>query len=296
MGKCARQGRITYSRETAYNMGLDYCDTLLFKVRGPRRGRRSLGKPTSEAQAVVNERNARMTFLRLSNANFLEGRDLYVTLTFDKYHCPKTRIEAKALMDKYIRRLKWAWKKLNNGLPFKWLYVIEGDDGKRIHVHILMTGGLAADVIKHLWGMADIVNVRVLQSSGKGYEGLSVYLTKQGRLTGEHRYFASRNMDKPECAEINTGISADDMEELARSIEDINAGVGIGEQTTAQRYAPVENRYPGYFLAEADAVYLESFKEWVIHIKLYRKDTPTGVAEAKRRRAEEKCMAWMGAV
>ena len=295
MGKKHREN-ITYSRETSYNMGLDFCDTILFKVRGRRRGRRSLGKPTSEAQAVVNERNARMKFARSANANFKEGRDLYVTFTFDEYHYPATRSQAKALTDKFLRRMKWAWKKLDNGLPFKWLYVIEGDDGKRIHIHMLMTGGLPHDSIKRLWGMSDIVNVRILQASDKGYEALSVYLTKQGRLTGEHRYYCSRNMDTPEYAELNCGISADDMEDLARTIEDINIGAGKGEATTAQRYAPVESRYPGYYLAEAQAVYLEQFHEWVIHIKLYHKDSQPGRRETKRRRAEERYLRDMGVV
>lgn len=284
---------ITYSRETSYNMGLDYCDTVLCKVRGPRRGKRSLGKPTSEAQTIVNERNARMAMMRILNANFAEGRDLYVTFTFDEYHYPQTRKQAKEQTDKFIRRMKWAWGKLDNGLPFKWLYVIEGDDGKRMHVHMVMTGGIAPNEIKRIWGMADIVNIKVLQASDTGYEALSTYLTKQGRLTGEHRYFASRNMDKPGYAEINAGISAQDMENLAKTIQDINSGVGKGEQTTAERYAPVESRYPGYFLASADAIYLEQFREWVIHIKLYRKDSPVGVREVRRRREEKKQMRFV---
>ena len=294
MGK--KSGEIRYSRETSYNMGLDYCDTVLFKVRGHRRGKRSLGKPTSEAQAVVNERNARMNLLRTINANFKEGRDLYVTLTFDKAHGPDTRSDAKTVMGKFLRRVKWAWIKLQSLLPFKWLYVIEGGDGKRIHIHLLMTGGLSAEKIKELWGMAEIVNVKVLQASEKGYEALSVYLTKQGRLMGEHRWYSSRNMDKPGYAELNAGISSDAMEELAHAIEDIRAKKDEGIVPTGERYAPVESRYPGYFLANADAVYLEQFKEWVIHIKLYRKDSPVGVKEAKRRRAEERYLRDMRGV
>lgn len=283
-------GEIRYSRETSYNMGLDYCDTVLFKVKGQRRGKRSLGKPTSEAQAVVNERNARMNLLRLVNANFREGKDLYITLTFDEAHRPDTRADAKRLTDNFIRRMKRAWDKAGFISPFKWLYVIEGADGKRLHVHLLMSGGLSEACIRRLWGMADIVNVKILQASDKGYEALSVYLTKQGRLTGEHRWYASRTMERPGYAELNAGISADDMEELAHAIEDINADRDKGVKTTAERYSPVESRYPGYFLAEAEAVWLEQFREWVIHIKLYRKDSAVGVREAKRRRLEERCL------
>lgn len=299
-------GEIRYSREVSYNMGLPFCDTTLYRVKGKRRQPRALGKPTSEAQARVNERNAQMTFVRYANANFEEGRDHYITLTFDEGHRPATREEARRHASNFLRRVKRAWDRLKGdpstrvtgtlaqddaekgGRVFKYLYVIEGGDGKRIHIHLLMTGGLTEARIRELWGKAEILNVRTLQASDKGYEALSVYLTKQGRLDGEHRWYGSRNLDKPEAAELNAGISAEDMDELARSIEDINAGVGIGVHTTAERYAPVEERYPGYYMAEAEAIRIEQFREWVIHVKLYRKDSAPGKREAKRRRIEER--------
>ena len=76
------------------------------------------------------------------------------------------------------------------------------------------------------------------------------------------------------------------MEELAKEIEDINAHIGEGVIPTAERYAAIEERYPGYYLAEASAVHIEQFREWVIHVKLYRKDTEAGRLEKRRRAAE----------
>jgi hypothetical protein len=289
---------IDYSRETGYNMGMEYCDAILYRVRCKPKQRRALGKPTSETQAIVNERNMKLNFKRVLHANFMEGRDLYVTLTFREGENPATRADAKRAADNFWRRVKRSWEKRgasvweirhNEGekLPLKYLYVIEGGDGKRIHIHLAMTGGLAWQEIKVLWGMADEVNVKILQGSKNGMEALSKYLTKQGGLAkGEHHWYGSRNLSKPDYGERDNRISRETMEELADVIEDINAGKGEGVIPTDERYAPIEERYPGYYLAEAEAVYVEQFKEWVLHIQLYRQDTEAGKLEKKRRAAE----------
>ena len=279
---------IRYSRESGYNMGQGYCDTVLFAVRGPKRGRRTLGKPTSAAQEQINERNAKMHFARISNANFEDGRDVLAHLTFDPEHRPESRRACKRLVDNFLRRLKRAWDKHGFELDLRYLYVIEGEDGKRLHVHMLMTGGMSSREIKVLWGMAEIINVDTLQAGKKGYEALSKYLTKQGKLSdGEHRWYGSRNLVKPDYEERNARIPMDEVEDLGDYIAN-RMPVGEGDIPTAERYAPIEERYPGYYCADADAKYLEQFREWVIHIQLYRKDTTAGKEETARRRREER--------
>lgn len=281
---------IRYTRETGYNMGQPYCDTVLFAVRGPRKGRRSLGKPTSAAQEVVNERNARKHFMRVANANFEDGRDIKVDLTFDEASVPATRKECKRLTDNFLRRLKRAWKSRGIDRELRYLYVIEGSDGKRFHVHLLMTGGMGYVELRSLWGMADIVNVRTLQANQNGFEALSVYLTKQGKLAdGEHRWYGSRNLVKPDYEERNAKIPMDEVAELGEYIQR-ELEVGVGVIPTEERYAPIEERYPGYFCSEAEAKYIEQFKEWVISFQLYRWDTPAGERETKRRRLEKKAI------
>ena len=287
---------IDYSRETGYNMGMEYCDAILYRVRRKPKQRRALGKPTSEAQAVVNERNMAMNFERGIVANFLEGRDLLILFTFRQN--PETREEAKRHMDNFLRRAKRAWEKRglseweienNKGkkLPLKCRYVIEGGDGKRIHIHAFMTGGLNWQEIHALWGLADVVNPRILQGSKNGMKAVSKYVLKQGGISkGEHHWYGTKNLVKPDYAERDNRISRETMEELADVIEDINAGKGEGVIPTDERYAPIEKRYPGYYLAEAEAVYVEQFKEWVLHIQLYRQDTEAGKLEKKRRAAE----------
>jgi hypothetical protein len=285
---------IRYSRETGYNMGQKYCDTIIYGVKGPRKGKRSLGKPTSAAQEAVNERNAKKTFARIANANFEDDRDIKIDLTFDPQHLPATRKECKKLTDNFLRRVKRAWARHGFETELRYLYVIEGADGKRLHVHMLMTGGLTFAELRTLWGMCEILCVRTLQAGQKGYEALSVYLTKQGKLSdGEHRWYGSRNLVKPDYEERNACVPMSDVDELGDYIANVMDSEK-GKVTTAERLAPIESRYPGYFCAEAEAKYIEQFKEWVISIQLYRKDTPAGIEEQKRRRLEEKKLKAMG--
>lgn len=291
MSKKKSGRKVRFARETTYNMGLEYCDTTICKVVGNRRARRSAAKPSRECQELLNDKNARMKFERKCNANFQDGRDVCVHLTFDEGHKPESRAACKIIMDKFIRRVKYAWEKAGMELDFRWLYVIEGEDGKRIHVHVLMTGGLAPAKIKKLWGMAMIVNVDTLQAGQQGFAALGKYLTKQGKLAdGEHRWYGSRNLIDPLKEELNAKIPLDEVAELGEYIQnELEAGVDV--IPTAERYAPIEERYPGYYLAEAEAKYLETFREWVIHIKLYRKDTPAGEVEKQRRSREESKIA-----
>ena len=210
-----------------------------------------------------------------------------MTLTFDKGHRPETRSEARKLFVNFLRRMRRAWKSM--GIPGepRGLYVLEGGDGKRIHIHVVMSCGLDYETIKDLWGMALFVNFKILQGVEGGFDPLSKYLNKQGKLSdGERRWYRFGELAEPDCEELNAKMPLDDVAELGKYIQDeMQAGVDMA--STAERYAPIEARYPNYYLAEAEAKYIEEFREWVIHIKLYRKDTPLGQAEEKRRRLEE---------
>ena len=282
-----RSGMIRYSRETMHNAGMEYCDTSIFTARAPRNVRRKLGNPSRPCQEALNERNAKLRLKRLIEANFVEGKDIFVTFTFDKGHKPETRAEARKIFGNFLRRLRRAWKAAGISEELKGIYVLEGKDGGHIHIHVVMTAGLDQETIKDLWGMALFVNVKILQGVEGGFDPLSKYLNKQGKLAeGERRWYRFGKLAEPSCEELNAKIPLDDVAELGQYIQDeMYADEGV--ISTAERFAPVEDRYPGYFCAKAEAKFLESFREWVIHVNLYRKDTPAGVAEQNRRRQEE---------
>ncbi len=282
-----RSGMIRFSRETMYNAGTEYCDTSIYTVKAPRNVRRKLGNPSRPCQEALNERNAKLRLKRLIEANFVEGKDIFVTFTFDKGHKPETRAEARKLFGNFLRRMRRAWKSMGiNGEP-RCIYVLEGKDGGHIHIHVVMSCGMDYETIKALWGMALFVNVKILQGVEGGFDPLSKYLNKQGKLSdGERRWYRFGRLSEPSCEELNAKIPLDDVAELGQYIQDeMYAGEDV--IPTSERFAPVESRYPGYFCAKAEAKYLEQFREWVIHVNLYRQDTPAGVEEADRRRREE---------
>ena len=283
-----RGGMIRFSRETMCNAGMEYCDTSIYTVKAPRKARRKLGRPSRPCQEALNERNAKLRLKRLIEANFTEGKDIFVTFTFDKGHRPETRAEARSLFWNFIRRLRRAWKAMGIAGEPRGLYVPEGKDGGHIHIHVVMSCGMDYVTIKELWGMALFVNVKILQGVEGGFDPLSKYLNKQGKLAdGERRWYRFGDLEEPSCEELNAKIPMDDVAELGRYIQD-EMYTGEGEISTSERFAPVESRYPGYFCAKAEAKYLEEFREWVIHVRLYRQDTPCGVEESDRRKREEK--------
>lgn len=283
-----RGGMIRFARETMYNAGLEYCDTSIYAVKAPRKARRKLGKPSRPCQEALNDRNAKMRLKRLIEANFIEGKDIFVTFTFDKGHRPATRAEARKLFVNFLRRLRRAWKSMGIGGEPHGIYVLEGKDGGHIHIHVVMSCGMDYVTLKDLWGMALFVNVKILQGVEGGFDPLSKYLNKQGKLSdGERRWYRFGELAEPSSEELNAKMPLDEVAELGKYVRDeMQAGVDV--IPTAQRYAPIEERYPGYYLAEAEAKYIEEFREWVIHVKLYRKDTPSGQMEKERRKQEER--------
>lgn len=282
-----RGGTIRFSRESMYNAGMEYCDTTIYTVKAPRKARRKLGKASRPCQEALNERNAKMRLKRLIEANFTEGKDIFVTFTFDKGHKPETRAEARKLFTNFLRRLRRAWKAKGIAGEPRGIYVLEGKDGGHIHIHVVMSAGMDYETVKELWGMALFVNFKILQGVEGGFDPLSKYLNKQGKLAeGERRWYRFGELAEPSCEELNAKIPLDDVAELGEYIRDeMYAGEDV--IPTSERFAPVEDRYPGYFCAKAEAKFLEEFCEWVIHVQLYRQDTPAGVEEADRRRKEE---------
>ena len=77
---------------------------------------------TSEAQAIVNNRQACLQQEMIFNANFGPG-DLTATFTFRKADRPKNLQEIKKLWAAYMVKLRYAYKKA--GVEFKWMRAIE---------------------------------------------------------------------------------------------------------------------------------------------------------------------------
>ena len=97
----------TVYREKRYYCG-EYLDVYIYPTnrQGRITGKRS--KPTSAAQAKLNQRHREEKLVRLLHANFTPD-DLEIHLTYQKQ--PESPEEAQRLLRNYIRRVQRARKK-----------------------------------------------------------------------------------------------------------------------------------------------------------------------------------------
>lgn len=221
----------TVYREKRYYCG-EYLDVYIYPTyrQGRSRGKRS--KPTSAAQAKLNQRHREEKLVRLLHANFTPD-DLEIHLTYQQQ--PESPEEAQRLLRNYIRRVQRARKK--QGLPpLKYIAVTEkGSKNGRYHHHVTLSGGMDRDELEKLWGLG-YANSRRLQFTESGLAGLGHYIVKSPLYA--RAWNASKNLIDPEPKTRDGRISGKRAEELAR------------DTTNNAEY---EKLYPGYFLADAGA-------------------------------------------
>lgn len=157
------------------------------------------GKPTPEAVARANLRQATERLEYLLDTNFQDGRDALMTLSFRGR--PEEE-EVKKRTQAFIRRLKRYCRK--EQITCRYVYTIEiGPRGSR-HVHMVLQHGgeIPPGRIREIWGEGP-VNAEPLYTRGD-YRGIAEYFTKYavktavsgGRKLGK-LYNASRNMRQP---------------------------------------------------------------------------------------------------
>ena len=148
---------------------------------------------TPEAMARYNHERARRRVVQLADANFDE-RDLSLTLTYNG--TPPSYDQALRDVRNFLRKVKR--RRAAQGLPeLKYIYSVEGnEDGSRtrIHIHMLISGGLDRETLEELWARG-YANADRLQPDGHGLEAIARYITKQQR--NRKKWVCSRNLTKP---------------------------------------------------------------------------------------------------
>ena len=183
-------------REKKYQCG-EYLEIAIYPVYDHAKKRRKKSKPTSEIQQRLNHRHSEGQLRRLLHTNFTPS-DLFVTLTFDDAHLPPAAEDAQRLLQNYLRRVKRRYSKL--GIEPKYIYVLEyGQKHNRLHIHLIISGGLVKAELTKLWGMGE-VSADTLRFEKDGLATLAKYLTK-GSETDDRptwkRWTGSRNLEKP---------------------------------------------------------------------------------------------------
>lgn len=211
-------------------------------------------KESRKEQKNLNDKNARKNLRRRIHANF-DNNDLFLSISYDKNHLPKSEEAAIKDRNNYIRRIKNYRKK--HGLEeLKYISVLEyrqaTEDKRtktRVHHHIVISG-MDREKIEELWGKGT-VNANRLQANELGFEELANYLSKDPK--GKKRWSQSRNIIIP-LPEIN------DYKFSNRKVYELSNNQG--------NKAEFERLYPGFIYTAHEVVINEINGGTYIYIKM----------------------------
>lgn len=235
-------------RQRNYYCG-EYLEVELFPVYTKAKGRRKRKKPTSDTQQRLNRRHAEGKLRRLLHTNFTPS-DMFVTLTFDDAHLPASVEDAQRLLQNFLRRLK------RRAAELKYVYILEkGQAHGRLHVHMVVSGGMDEEYLTQLWGMGK-VSADGLRFNEDGLAALAKYFTKGdtdngGKSLTWKRWVGSRNLEKPQVGERDGRLSHRKMADLCQNggdadyLEVLVDGYEMADYSLEVR----EDIYGGYYLA-----------------------------------------------
>ncbi len=244
--------------------GMHYCtktekagDTLVLTVY-PILGRSDRAKAEAARKAMSRERQtrynrerARRRLALLMDANFGKN-DLHVTLTYRG--TPPDYEQARKDVRNYLRAVKRMREKA--GLPeMKYIYVLEeeGGDGekRRIHVHLMMTGGVSREALEEKWGRGYANCDRLQPEEGTGLLELARYFTKQGMEKHRRAWSASKNLRQPRTTVSRTRMSNARVRRLCQEMPGSAAEI-MGKLYPAYKLGAVEpyvsDWIPGVYL------------------------------------------------
>lgn len=177
------------------------------------KARKAMKQVTPERMQRVNLYNARRRIIQLANANFT-NHDIHLTLTYAQAPAYE---QAQKDVRNFLARLKRLRKKL--GLPeLKYIYAIEGNEegGKtRLHVHMLLSGGIDREEVEKLW-QRGYANADRLQPDENGLAAIARYIIKEQR--NRRKWCASKNLKKPQVRVSDTKLSCSRVKRIAREL------------------------------------------------------------------------------
>ena len=154
---------------------------------------------TTMKQKRLNDERARRRLILLADANFGE-KDIHLTLT---YRTAPNLEQCRKDLRNFLLRVKRYREKLGMD-PLKYIYTIEGKRENsqgagvnRIHIHMLMNGGVSRERLEEMWEMG-YANADRLQPTERGLEEIASYIIKEARnKDGARKWSASRNLVQP---------------------------------------------------------------------------------------------------
>lgn len=135
---------------------------------------------TKEAQERANHARSIRREILLAEANFT-SRDYFLHLTYKGAEPSFERAEKD--VRNFLGRVKYLRKK--RGLEdLKYIAVIEDGEGKkRIHAHMLISGGIHRDELERIWNSSTVSGGGIIKAelldTENGLEGAIVYMAKE---------------------------------------------------------------------------------------------------------------------
>ena len=197
---------------------------------------------TRERQAQLNTKRAKRRLVLLMENNFCYETDIHVTLTYagDEPTVERCRKDIRNFLNRVKRRRH---ERCDDEL--KYIYAIGHDGSQRIHVHMVMNGGIPRDELERMWGKG-YANTMRLQKFGGGLQGMANYLYRQnekardnGDRAGFHMWSGSRNLKKPKEHVSDTKISNRKVKKAAQDFAVYGREI-------------MQRTYPGYTLENAE--------------------------------------------
>ena len=257
----------------------NYADVDIYPVfRKSGNLRRRRAKPTSEAQARLNQKNAEKKLMRLLHTNF-SGKDYEIHLTYTNDNLPENDDEAIGDVQKFLRRVRAVYKSM--GKDLKYIRVTEGKAGtRRYHHHVTLSGGVDRDVVEKLWELG-YANCRRLQFAENGVEGLAMYITKESRgegyAPGSRRFSCSKNLEKPKVIERDGRLAQRKVKEL------------FEKECSSAVVAPL---YEGWCMAQSETLLNPVNGGYYISLRFYRPELMKngemrGTGRKRRKRKDD---------
>ena len=200
---------------------------------------------TRERQSQLNTKRAKRRLVLLMETNFRTDQDVHVTLTYAG--AEPTLDRCRKDIRNFLNRVKR--QRDRHGLSeLKYIYAIGHDADQRIHVHMVMNGGIGRDELERMWGKGYANTIR-LQRQGGGLQGMANYLYRQnekardrGEREGYHMWSGSRNLKKPKTHTSDTKMSNRKVKMIAQNFRAMAAEI-------------LERVYPGYKLEDGRVYY-----------------------------------------
>ncbi len=254
-------GRMGYRRRIT--LAGDRMEAEIYPVFGrddEQRARAAKKNITPEKQKRLNDARARRRLIQLADANFGE-KDIHLTLT---YKHETTLPACRKDIRNFLLRVKRYRERMGMD-PLKYIYTIEGKPElvkgypvNRIHIHMLMNGGVSRELLEEMWALG-YANADRLQPTERGLEEIATYIIKEGRdRTGARKWSASRNLVQPKQRTSDAKTSKRTVKLIAHDIRN-------------EAKAEMERLYPKYSFVECRVYYSDQIDGVYIRVLMRRK-------------------------